>query len=64
MNYTQTIEYLFATTPSFQAVGADAYKPGLERVAEFCRLLETCGYTAPTCLPLCMGIASIYTAEA
>ena len=34
------------------------------RGAEFCRLLETCGYTAPTCLPLCMGIASIYTAEA
>jgi dihydrofolate synthase/folylpolyglutamate synthase len=39
MNYTQTIEYLFATTPSFQVIGADAYKPGLERVAEFCRLL-------------------------
>ena len=39
MNYSQTIEYLFATTPSFQAVGADAYKPGLERVTEFCRLL-------------------------
>ncbi len=34
------------------------------RGAEFCRLLESCGYTAPTCLPLCMGIASIYTAEA
>ena len=34
------------------------------RGSEFCRLLETCGYTAPTCLPLCMGIASIYTAEA
>ena len=39
MNYSQTVEYLFATTPSFQAVGADAYKPGLERVAEFCRAL-------------------------
>lgn len=39
MNYTQTVEYLFATTPSFQTVGADAYKPGLERVAEFCRAL-------------------------
>ena len=37
MNYFETVEYLFATTPSFQAVGADAYKPGLERVAEFCR---------------------------
>ena len=39
MNYIETVEYLFATTPSFQAVGADAYKPGLERVAEFCRVL-------------------------
>ena len=39
MNYRETVEYLFATTPSFQVVGADAYKPGLERVAEFCRAL-------------------------
>lgn len=39
MNYSQTVEYLFTTTPSFQAVGADAYKPGLERVTEFCRAL-------------------------
>lgn len=39
MNYLETVEYLFATTPSFQAVGADAYKPGLERVTEFCRVL-------------------------
>ena len=30
----------------------------------FCRLLENSGYTGATCLPLCMGIASIYTAEA
>lgn len=30
----------------------------------FCRLLTGCGYTGATCLPLCMGIASIYTAEA
>ena len=36
MNYTQTVEYLFATTPSFQHVGADAYKPGLERIRNFC----------------------------
>ena len=36
MNYTQTVEYLFATTPSFQQVGADAYKPGLERIRNFC----------------------------
>ena len=36
MNYAQTIEYLFTTTPSFQQVGADAYKPGLERILSFC----------------------------
>ncbi len=34
------------------------------RGERFCRLLTDCGYLAPTCLPLCMGIASIYTAEA
>lgn len=34
------------------------------RGAEFCRLMQTCGYTGATRLPLCMGIASIYTAEA
>jgi len=39
MNYTQTIDYLFNSLPSFQQVGAAAYKPGLERVTEFCRKL-------------------------
>lgn len=39
MNYTQTLEYLFSSLCSFQDVGADAYKPGLERVTEFCRHL-------------------------
>ncbi|MBQ8517190.1 MAG: ubiquinone/menaquinone biosynthesis methyltransferase [Akkermansia sp.] len=34
------------------------------RGADFCRLMTECGYTGATCLPLCMGIASIYTAEA
>ncbi len=34
------------------------------RGERFCRLLTDCGYQGPTCLPLCMGIASIYTAEA
>ena len=37
MNYTETIDYLFNSLPSFQQVGASAYKPGLERVSEFCR---------------------------
>ena len=39
MNYSQTLEYLFTTTPSFQQVGADAYKPGLERIRDFCHYL-------------------------
>ncbi len=39
MNYAQTVEYLFSTTPSFQQVGADVYKPGLERIRDFCAYL-------------------------
>ena len=34
------------------------------RGSRFCRMMQDCGYTGATCLPLCMGIASIYTAEA
>ena len=34
------------------------------RGKDFCMLLRECGYSNPSCLPLCMGIASIYTAEA
>ena len=37
MNYTETIDYLFTSLPTFQQDGALAYKPGLERVSEFCR---------------------------
>ncbi len=39
MNYTQTLEYLFTSMPSFQEVGSDAYKPGLERIKAFCQHL-------------------------
>lgn len=39
MNYTETINYLFNSLPTFQQVGAAAYKPGLERISEFCRKL-------------------------
>ena len=39
MNYTETLDYLFSSMPSFQQVGGDAYKPGLERIAEFCRAI-------------------------
>ena len=41
MNYTQTLEFLFTSMPSFQRVGGDAYKPGLERIAAFCQHLGT-----------------------
>lgn len=34
------------------------------RGSRFCRMMQDCGYTGATSLPLCMGIASIYTAEA
>ena len=39
MNYTETLDYLYSSMPSFQQVGGDAYKPGLERIAEFCRAI-------------------------
>lgn len=39
MNYTETLDYLFASMPSFQKVGGAAYKPGLERITEFCRTI-------------------------
>ncbi len=37
MNYSQTLDYLFTSLPSFQNVGSSAYKPGLERISDFCR---------------------------
>ena len=37
MNYTQTLEFLFSSLPVFEAKGATAYKPGLERITAFCR---------------------------
>ncbi len=39
MNYTQTLEFLFNSLPVFEKKGASAYKPGLERISEFCRHL-------------------------
>ncbi len=37
MNYTQTLDFLFNSLPSFETQGATGYKPGLERIAAFCR---------------------------
>ena len=39
MNYTQTLDFLFNSLPVFEQKGASAYKPGLERITEFCRQL-------------------------
>ncbi len=39
MTYQETLEYLFTAMPSFQNIGAGAYKPGLERIESFCELL-------------------------
>ena len=39
MNYTETLDFLFTSMPSFQNVGGDAYKPGLERITSFCQHL-------------------------
>lgn len=36
MDYAQTLDFLFNQLTSFQQVGAAAYKPGLERIREFC----------------------------
>lgn len=39
MNYTQTLDFLFNSLSVFEQKGASAYKPGLERITEFCRQL-------------------------
>lgn len=39
MNYSQTLEFITSAMPSFQQKGADAYKPGLDRIVEFCRTI-------------------------
>lgn len=39
MNYNETLDFLFTSMPSFQRVGGDAYKPGLERITSFCQHL-------------------------
>ncbi len=39
MNYNQTLEFLFSSLASYHLRGATAYKPGLERITDFCRSL-------------------------
>lgn len=40
MTYEETLEFLYTSLPSFQEIGAAAYKPGLERVEALCRSLD------------------------
>lgn len=39
MTYQETLDYLYAKLPVFEAQGAHAYKPGLERVCEMDEIL-------------------------
>ena len=39
MNYQETINYLFTSTPVFEKIGAKAYKPGLDTVKAMDKLL-------------------------
>lgn len=40
MNYSQTTQFLFNSFPSYQNVGAGAYKEGLAGITEMCRRLD------------------------
>lgn len=40
MNYKETVEYLFNSTPVFEKTGASAYKPGLGRIVDLCDHLK------------------------
>ncbi len=39
MNYQQTIDFLYNATPAFEQKGAEAYKPGLERMLGMSQVL-------------------------
>lgn len=39
MNYTQTLEYIFAQLPMFSRVGAPAYKAGLDNIISLCNAI-------------------------
>ncbi len=40
MTYEETLDFLYHSLPSFQDVGAAAYKPGLERIETLCEALD------------------------
>ncbi len=37
MNYSQTLDFLFNSLPSYEATGDSGYKPGLENITAFCK---------------------------
>ncbi|MBR3931816.1 MAG: bifunctional folylpolyglutamate synthase/dihydrofolate synthase, partial [Tidjanibacter sp.] len=39
MNYAQATDFLFNSFPSYQNIGSQAYKEGLQGITEMCRLL-------------------------
>jgi dihydrofolate synthase / folylpolyglutamate synthase len=39
LNYTQTLEYIFAQLPMFSRVGAPAYKAGLDNIISLCNAI-------------------------
>ncbi|WP_185861138.1 bifunctional folylpolyglutamate synthase/dihydrofolate synthase [Blattabacterium cuenoti] len=39
MNYTKTIQWIFDRLPIYQKIGLKSYKPGLERIQNFCSYL-------------------------
>ena len=39
MNYTQATHFLFNSFPSYQNIGSQAYKEGIQGITEMCRLL-------------------------
>ena len=39
MNYSETLDWMFNQLPFYQKQGAVAFKPGLEKIAAFCKVL-------------------------
>ncbi|WP_185849091.1 bifunctional folylpolyglutamate synthase/dihydrofolate synthase [Blattabacterium cuenoti] len=39
MNYTETVQWIFERLPIYQKTGLKSYKPGLERIKNFCSYL-------------------------
>ena len=40
MNYSQTIDFLFNSFPTYQNIGPGAYKEGLQNITRMCEVLD------------------------